>query len=187
MFRHLGSKVTILERGAQLLKREDEDISRCLEEILRNEGIEIRLDCSIERIENDAEGSTVVATVNGETLRLVGSHLLLATGRAPNTEDLNLASAGVDIDSHGFIRVNERLETTAPGIWALGDVWLRNAVRRSWRNAGHSADDDACGLTVHGFARRHSGASYDGGGVRKLVRRPLNLLITVGQRANLFG
>jgi pyruvate/2-oxoglutarate dehydrogenase complex dihydrolipoamide dehydrogenase (E3) component len=122
MFRHLGSEVTILERGKQVLNHEDEDIARALETVLRDEGIEIHLNCSIEKVEPDPLGAAVIVSCTGESIRIPGSHLLFATGRRPNTENLNLNAAGVEVDARGYIKVNERLETTAAGIWALGDV-----------------------------------------------------------------
>ena len=122
MFRHFGSKVTVLERAPQLLKKEDADVVEVLGGVLREEGIDIRLDCGIERVEKDGQGVSVVFTSDGKPARVSGSHLLMALGRSPNTEDLNLAAAGVETDKRGFIKVNERLETTVSGIWALGDV-----------------------------------------------------------------
>ena len=122
MFRHFGSKVTVLERAPQLLKKEDADVVEVLGGVLREEGIDIRLDCGIERVEKDGQGVSVVFTSGGKPARVSGSHLLVALGRSPNTEDLNLAAAGVETDKRGFIKVNERLETTVSGIWALGDV-----------------------------------------------------------------
>ncbi len=122
MFRFFGSKVTVLERAPQLIKREDPDVAETLAKFLSEEGIDIRLDCGIERVEKDGQGVSVVFTSGGKPARVSGSHLLVALGRSPNTEDLNLAAAGVETDKRGFIKVNERLETTASGIWALGDV-----------------------------------------------------------------
>ncbi len=121
MFRHFGSKVTVLERAPQLLKKEDADVVEVLGGVLREEGIDIRLDCGIERVEKDGQGVSVVFTSDGKPARVSGSHLLMALGRSPNTEDLNLAAAGVETDKRGFIKVNERLETTgaAFGRWAM--------------------------------------------------------------------
>jgi pyruvate/2-oxoglutarate dehydrogenase complex dihydrolipoamide dehydrogenase (E3) component len=102
-----------------LLAREDDDVTDAITAILREDGIEVITGAKVRRA--DAPASLTVTTAEGER-RLAGSHLLLATGRRPNTEPLNLASAGVEADSHGFIRVNDRLETSAPGIFAAGDV-----------------------------------------------------------------
>lgn len=122
MFRRFGSQVTVLERGSQLLKREDADVAEALSKLLCKDGIEIRLDCAVERIEKDAENISVVLSAGGKPSRVSGSHLLLALGRSPNTAELNLVSAGVETDERGFVKVNKRLETSAKGIWALGDV-----------------------------------------------------------------
>jgi probable pyridine nucleotide-disulfide oxidoreductase len=119
MFRFFGSEVTVLERGAQLLKREDEDIGEELATLLRADGIDIRLNSAAEGVEKDGDG--IAVALRGKD-RVTGSHLLLAVGRTPNTEELNLAAAGVETDARGFIRVNERLETSTSSIWALGDV-----------------------------------------------------------------
>jgi pyruvate/2-oxoglutarate dehydrogenase complex dihydrolipoamide dehydrogenase (E3) component len=122
MFRRFGSKVTVLERASQLLKREDADLVDALSKLLREEGIEIQLNCAIERVEKYGEGISVILTSDGKPTRVSGSHLLVALGRTPNTEELNLAAANIEMDKRGFVRVNERLETTAAGVWALGDV-----------------------------------------------------------------
>lgn len=122
MFRFLGSEVTVLERGAQLLRREDEDVVEALAAVLNEEGIDIRLNCRAERVERDGDGFAVALNENGKASRISGSHLLLAVGRSPNTEELNLAAVGVETNKRGFVRVNERLETSVSGIWALGDV-----------------------------------------------------------------
>ncbi|SRR5579871_284563 len=115
MFRRFGSRVTIVQSNARLLPREDEDVSDAVAEILREDGIEILTGAKVSRV--DAPATAVVGD-----RRIEGSHLLVATGRVPNTERLNLSVAGVETDAHGFIRVNDRLETSAPGIFVAGDV-----------------------------------------------------------------
>jgi pyruvate/2-oxoglutarate dehydrogenase complex dihydrolipoamide dehydrogenase (E3) component len=122
MFRRFGSEVTILERASQLLGKEDPDVAEALGDVLREEGIDIQLNCAIERIERDSQGVSVVLARDGKSLRVSGSHILAALGRTPNTEDLNLAAVGIATDQRGYVAVNERLETTATGVWALGDV-----------------------------------------------------------------
>lgn len=122
MFRRLGSQVTVLERAPQLLKKEDADVSAAVGALLREEGLDIRLDCAIERVEKDKKAISVLVTSGGKSDRVSGSHVLAALGRTPNTEKLNLVAAGVETDRRDFVKVNERLETTASGVWALGDV-----------------------------------------------------------------
>ena len=123
MFRRFGSEVTILQRGKQLLAREDADVAEAVAEVLRQDGIEVLLQTDAVRAEqSDGAIRLVVRTVDGTERTVCGSHLLAAAGRAPNTERLNLAAAGVRVDQHGYIAVNERLETNVPGIYALGDV-----------------------------------------------------------------
>jgi pyruvate/2-oxoglutarate dehydrogenase complex dihydrolipoamide dehydrogenase (E3) component len=123
MFRRFGSQVTIVQRSDQLLSHEDPDIAEEVIGILREDGIEVHLNADAERLEQDEEGNIAlhVSTPDGERV-LGGSHLLLAVGRVPNTEDLDLAAAGVETNHHGYVKVNERLETNVPGIYALGDV-----------------------------------------------------------------
>jgi pyruvate/2-oxoglutarate dehydrogenase complex dihydrolipoamide dehydrogenase (E3) component len=118
MFRRFGSAVTIIHRGAQILPREDPEIAAELQKALEAEGIEFLLNSRTNKIEK--AGSRVTLTLDGKTVS--GSHLLLATGRTPNTDDLGLDKAGVEVDKHGYIKVNSRLETNVPGIWAIGDV-----------------------------------------------------------------
>jgi pyruvate/2-oxoglutarate dehydrogenase complex dihydrolipoamide dehydrogenase (E3) component len=123
MFRRFGSQVTIVQRGKQLLAREDDDIADAVAQIMREDGIDVLLETDALRVARAADGQIqlTVGTPSGERT-LVGSHLLTAAGRTPNTDQLNLAAAGVATDKHGFIQVNERLETNVPGIYALGDV-----------------------------------------------------------------
>ncbi len=123
MFRRFGSKVTIIQRSAHLLSREDTDIADEVANILREDGVEILLESSVLHVGQNLNGSIemFVRTAGGEQI-LTGSHLLLAAGRVPNTDWLNLEAAGIETDKHGFIRVNERLETNVPGIYALGDI-----------------------------------------------------------------
>jgi pyruvate/2-oxoglutarate dehydrogenase complex dihydrolipoamide dehydrogenase (E3) component len=122
MFRRFGSRVTIVQRGRQLLPLEDEDIAGAVVDILREDGIEVLLDAQAVRAAAVESGVRLtVRTPEGER-PLDGSHLLRAAGRVPNTDRLDPAAAGIAIDDKGFIKVNERLETTAPGVYALGDV-----------------------------------------------------------------
>jgi pyruvate/2-oxoglutarate dehydrogenase complex dihydrolipoamide dehydrogenase (E3) component len=122
MFRRFGSQVTIIQRGRQLLGREDSDVAEAVAQILAEDGIEILLNSSPTGATSTDEGITLhVKTPDGER-DLTGSHVLAAAGRVPNTDALNLAAAGVATNERGYIQVNERLETSAPGIYALGDV-----------------------------------------------------------------
>jgi pyruvate/2-oxoglutarate dehydrogenase complex dihydrolipoamide dehydrogenase (E3) component len=123
LFRRLGSRVTIVQRGKRLLAREDDDVADEVANILRQDGIEVLLETDTPRVEH-AGDQTIRLTVrtNGQERVIGGSHLLIAAGRTPNTDTLNLAATGVQIDTHGFIQANERLETNVPGIYALGDI-----------------------------------------------------------------
>jgi pyruvate/2-oxoglutarate dehydrogenase complex dihydrolipoamide dehydrogenase (E3) component len=123
MFRRFGSEVTILQRGPQLLSREDADVAGAVADLLREDGVEVLLETRAERAGQTASGriELAVRTPQGER-ELEGSHLLVAAGRTPNTDTLGLNAAGVETDEKGFIRVNERLATNVAGIWALGDV-----------------------------------------------------------------
>jgi pyruvate/2-oxoglutarate dehydrogenase complex dihydrolipoamide dehydrogenase (E3) component len=122
MFRRFGSRVTVVHRGGQILPREDPDVTGELQRSLEAEGLRFLLGAATSAVER--RGSEVVLRVRtGEAEEEVrGSHLLVATGRRPNTDDVGLETTGVQLTDQGFIRVNNRLETGVPGIWALGDV-----------------------------------------------------------------
>ena len=121
--RRLGAKVSILERSATLLRREDPDVSAALETLLRDEGIQLILNATADNV-TGSSGDTVNLTYHqqGEEKTLPGSHLLVALGRTPNTEGLGLELAGVDVTAQGYIKVDERLHTSAEGVWANGEV-----------------------------------------------------------------
>ncbi len=122
MFRRFGSRVTIVNRGPRLLRREDPDIADAVADVLREDGIEILLGTSARRVQpGGTDVHLTVATPDGERI-LTGSHLLVAAGRTPNTDGLNLEAAGVRTDAHGYVIANERLATSAPDVYALGDV-----------------------------------------------------------------
>ena len=123
MFRRFGSQVTVIQRGAFLLSREDPDVAEEVAHILREDGIEVLLETKPVRVEQTAQGTIhlTVQTPAGERT-LSGSHLLAAAGRVPNSDWLNLDAAGIQTDKRGSIQVDERLETNVPGIYALGDV-----------------------------------------------------------------
>jgi pyruvate/2-oxoglutarate dehydrogenase complex dihydrolipoamide dehydrogenase (E3) component len=120
--RRFGSRVTILERGERILSREDSDVSEAVSQLFEAEGISMIRNARVAHVEGRSGEGIRLTVVQGKAeFALEGSHLLIATGRAPNTEELGLANAGIETTEHGFIKVNERLETTAPGVWAMGD------------------------------------------------------------------
>jgi pyruvate/2-oxoglutarate dehydrogenase complex dihydrolipoamide dehydrogenase (E3) component len=119
MFRRFGSRVTVIQAGPQLLREEDADVAAEVLKILREDGIEILLNARAQEVK---PGIDLKVSTEGKTQTVEGSHLLLATGRVPNTDALKPAAGGVETDERGFIRVNDRLETSAPGVYAIGDV-----------------------------------------------------------------
>ncbi len=121
MFRRFGARVTIVQRADHLLNREDADISEAIEDVFRQEGIELRTGVDVRRVSNGAaEGSVRLLLDDGSDV--VGSHLLVAVGRRPNTEDLGCERGGVELDDRGFIVVDEGYRTSAEGVYAVGDV-----------------------------------------------------------------
>jgi pyruvate/2-oxoglutarate dehydrogenase complex dihydrolipoamide dehydrogenase (E3) component len=134
MYRRFGSEVTIVERGARLIGREDEDISDAVREILESEGIRIRLNATcISLAKRDGRLAVGVECEEGAP-EVLGTHVLLAVGRIPNTSDLGLDRAGVATDEHGYIVVDDQLQTNVPGIWALGDCNGRGAFTHTSYN-----------------------------------------------------
>ena len=126
MFQRFGSRVTLIDRSERFLKREDTDVGEHVRAIFKDDGIDVRTGASVERVEGRSGESVRVrlrgagSGASGDVVE--GTHLLTALGRTPNTEHLNAAAAGIELDDRGFIKVNDRLETTAPDVWALGDV-----------------------------------------------------------------
>jgi pyruvate/2-oxoglutarate dehydrogenase complex dihydrolipoamide dehydrogenase (E3) component len=134
MYRRFGSEVTVVEMSERLVHREDEDVSDAIRNIMENEGITIR--CKAECISFVPRGEDIavgVDCVEGEP-EIVGSHVLLAVGRRPNTDDLGLEAAGVTTDKRGYITVDDQLRTNVPGIWALGDCNGRGAFTHTSYN-----------------------------------------------------
>jgi pyruvate/2-oxoglutarate dehydrogenase complex dihydrolipoamide dehydrogenase (E3) component len=122
MFRRFGSRVTVIQAGSQLLREEDPDVAAEVTKILREDGVEILLHARTQKAAIVNGVITLTVTVEGKEQTVEGTDLLVATGRIPNTGALNPAAAGIETDERGFIRANERLETTAPGVWVIGDV-----------------------------------------------------------------
>ncbi|MBI2081886.1 MAG: mercuric reductase, partial [candidate division NC10 bacterium] len=122
MFRRFGSRVTVIHRGEQILAREDADVAAELQQALEAEGIQFVLKAQTTRAEQRGKEVALTFETSTGSQTVSGSHLLVATGRRPNSDDLGLEKAGVETDGRGFIKANSRLETNVPGIWALGDV-----------------------------------------------------------------
>jgi pyruvate/2-oxoglutarate dehydrogenase complex dihydrolipoamide dehydrogenase (E3) component len=121
IFRRFGSEVTIVEKGPRLALHEDEDVSAAIKEFLEQEGIHIRLNAECIRLERYGAEVAVAVECQDPPLALAGSHILLAVGRRPNTDDLGLERAGIETDERGYIKVDDELRTSVSGIWALGD------------------------------------------------------------------
>jgi pyruvate/2-oxoglutarate dehydrogenase complex dihydrolipoamide dehydrogenase (E3) component len=134
MYRRFGSEVTVVERGPRLIKREDEDVSENIKTILEGEGIKIRV--GAECIAFERRGDKVAVQVDCSTgdKSVIGSHVLLAVGRVPNTNDLGLEQAGIEVDKRGYIQVDDQLRTNVPGIYALGDCNGRGAFTHTAYN-----------------------------------------------------
>jgi pyruvate/2-oxoglutarate dehydrogenase complex dihydrolipoamide dehydrogenase (E3) component len=134
IYRRFGAEVTLVERASRLISREDADISAAIREILEDEGIAIRTDANCIGFSSHEKGVAVSVDCQAGAPVVLGSHVLLATGRRPNTDDLGLGHAGVTTDARGYIRVDDRLQTNIPGIWALGDCNGRGAFTHTAYN-----------------------------------------------------
>ena len=121
MFRRYGSRVTIIHRGTQIVPHEDPEIATELQKALESEGLQFVLNARTEAVRGKDGRITLSSRVGAGALEFSGSHLLVATGRVPNTDDLGLAKAGIATNEDGSVKVNARLETNVPGVWALGD------------------------------------------------------------------
>ncbi len=134
MFRRFGSRVTIVQRSGRILSREDDDIAEAITEILKNEGIDVCMDTGEYRVESRNGGIFMRMRCEGKPHEVVGSHLLVATGRRPNTDDLGLDKAGIETDGRGYIRIDDQLRTSVEGVWALGDCNGRGAFTHTSYN-----------------------------------------------------
>ncbi|MGA2986437.1 MAG: FAD-containing oxidoreductase [Terriglobia bacterium] len=134
IYRRFGSEVTIVEMGPRLIGREDEDVSQAVHEILEAEGIHIRLNAKCISLAKRNDGVAVGLTCEEGPPEVIGTHVLLAVGRTPNTNDLGLDRAGVATDHRGYITVDDQLQTNVPGIWALGDCNGRGAFTHTSYN-----------------------------------------------------
>lgn len=134
MFRRFGSEVTVIEKGPRLIAREDPDVSDAVRDILEREGIAIRTGAECIRFFKSGDDVGVGVDCTAGAPEIIGSHILLATGRRPNTDDLGLDKAGVATDKRGYITVDERLETSVPGIFAMGDCNGRGAFTHTSYN-----------------------------------------------------
>jgi len=134
MFRRFGSQVTIVEMGSRLIGREDEDISQAVREIMEAEGIQLRLNAKCISLAKSGSGVVVGVDCEDGSPEVLGTHVLLAVGRIPNTSDLNLDRAGVITDERGYIVVDDQLQTNVAGIWALGDCNGRGAFTHTSYN-----------------------------------------------------
>jgi pyruvate/2-oxoglutarate dehydrogenase complex dihydrolipoamide dehydrogenase (E3) component len=138
-YRRFGSEVTVIELGPRLIAREDEDVSQAVADFLKEEGIDVRVDSKVIGVEK--QGNAIAVKIEsagktaGKTSQVVGTHVLVAIGRRPNTDDLGLDKAGIATDKHGYIQVDDQLRTNVSGIWAMGDCNGRGAfTHTSWND-----------------------------------------------------
>jgi pyruvate/2-oxoglutarate dehydrogenase complex dihydrolipoamide dehydrogenase (E3) component len=135
IYRRFGSEVTVIELAPHLIPREDEDVSQAVAGFLKDEGIDIRINSKVVGVKKQGNDIAVSVATDGKQSQVAGSHLLLAIGRRPNTDDLGLDKAGIAADPRGYIEVDDQLRTNVPGIWALGDCNGRGAfTHTSWND-----------------------------------------------------
>ena len=150
MFRRFGSRVTIAEMGPRLIGREDADVSDAVKDILVDEGIDVRLDAKCLALEPQENGIAIDLDCHSGVPKVGGTHVLLAVGRVPNTDDLGLAEAGIETDERGYIRVDDELRTSAAHVYALGDCNGRGAFTHTSYNDYEIVADNL----LHGSARK---------------------------------
>ncbi len=148
MYRRFGSEVTVVEMGERLIQRDDEDVSEAVKEILENEGVNFRLNSKCISVEKRGKKIVIQVDCDNDEREVIGSHLLMAVGRVPNTRDLGLDKAGVEVDERGYITVDDQLRTNVKGIWALGDCNGKGAFTHTSYNdfeivAANLVDNDA--------------------------------------------
>jgi pyruvate/2-oxoglutarate dehydrogenase complex dihydrolipoamide dehydrogenase (E3) component len=134
MYRRFGSRVTVVEKGERLISRDDDDISSAVKEIMEGEGIDVRLNAECLSVRKHGDGVAIHVECDNGPPEIVGSHLLLAVGRRPNTDDLGLEQAEIVTDKRGFIIVDDELRTNVPNVWATGDVNGRGAFTHTSYN-----------------------------------------------------
>jgi pyruvate/2-oxoglutarate dehydrogenase complex dihydrolipoamide dehydrogenase (E3) component len=135
MYHRFGSQVTVIERAPRLISREDEDVSQAIADFLKEEGIDLRIGSKVTGVEKQGDLIAVTIESAGNNSQVVGTHMLVATGRRPNTDDLGLDKAGITTDAHGYIQVDDQLRTNSSGIWAIGDCNGRGAfTHTSWND-----------------------------------------------------
>jgi pyruvate/2-oxoglutarate dehydrogenase complex dihydrolipoamide dehydrogenase (E3) component len=135
MYRRFGSEVTVIEHRSRLISREDADVSQAVADFLKDEGINVRVDSNVVGAEKQGNSIAVKVESRGKITSLVGTHLLVATGRRPNTDDLGLDRASIITDARGYIQVDDQLHTNVSGVWAMGDCNGRGAfTHTSWND-----------------------------------------------------
>ena len=135
MYRRFGSEVTVIELSPRLIAREDEDVSQAVADFLKEEGINVRVDSKVVDVEKQGNSIAVKVESGGKMSQIVGTHVLVATGRRPNTDDLGLDKAGIATDARGYVQVDDQLRTNISGIWAMGDCNGRGAfTHTSWND-----------------------------------------------------
>jgi pyruvate/2-oxoglutarate dehydrogenase complex dihydrolipoamide dehydrogenase (E3) component len=148
MYRRFGAEVTVVEMGPRLIGREDPEVSQAVQDILEAEGVAVRLNAECISFAPDKAGVCVHVTCEAGAPQVTGSHVLLAVGRKPNTDDLGLEAAGIAVDKRGYIVVDDQLRTSVPGVWAMGDCNGKGAFTHTAYNdfeivAANLLDDDA--------------------------------------------
>src|SRR5262249_24651372 len=135
IYRRFGSEVTVIELGPRLIGREDEDVSQAIADFLGEEGIDVRVGSKLVRVEKQGNSIAVTVETAGKNSQVVGTHLLVAIGRRPNTDDLGLDKAGIATDARGYVQVDDQLRTNVAGVWAMGDCNGRGAfTHTSWND-----------------------------------------------------